>query len=121
MFIARLFTVALVLAALPLPAHAVEEAPTVLQCSGVSGFVSAWTVAGEPYARLVVHGTVGELTTVGDVAYTVICGRPLLDVVCVEESAAGLALGAAVTVQGVVSRADGSELVLDPCGAILRR
>ncbi len=121
MSLARLFSAGLALAALTLPASAVEEPPTVLECGAVSGFVSAWTVAGEPYARLVVHGRVRELTTAGDVAYTVICGRPLLEVVCVEESAAGLALGDAVTVQGVVSRADGDELVLDPCGAILRK
>lgn len=121
MTLARLFTAAVLLAALPLPASAVEEPPMVLECSAVSGFVAAWTVAGEPYARLVVHGTVRELSSVGEVAYTVICGRPLLDVVCVEESAAGLALGDAVSVQGVISRADGGELVLDPCGAILRR
>ena len=114
-------TVAFALTALPLPAGAVEEPPTVLECSAVSAFVSAWTVAGEPYARLVVHGTVRELTTVGEAAYTVICGRAQLEVVCVEASAAGLALGDAVTVQGVVSRADGDELVLDPCWSILRR
>ena len=121
MSLARLFTAALALTALTLPASAVEEPPTVLECSEVGGFVSAWTVAGEPYARLVVHGRVGELTTAGDASYTVICGRPLLEVVCVEESSAGLALGDAVTVQGIVSRADGDELVLDPCGAILRK
>ena len=121
MSLARLLIVGLALMALPPPARAVEEPPTVLECSAVSAFVSAWTVAGEPYARLVVHGTVRELTTVGEAAYTVICGRALLEVVCVEASAAGLALGDAVTVQGVVSRADGDELVLDPCWSILRK
>ncbi len=121
MSLARFLTVGLALAALPSPAQAVEEPPTVLECGAVSAFVSAWMVAGEPYARLVVHGRVRELTTVGDAAYTVVCGRPLLEVVCVEESAAGLALGDAVTVQGIVSRADGNELVLDPCGSILRK
>ncbi len=121
MSLARLLTVGLALAALPSPAHAVEEPPMVLECSAVGGFVAAWTVAGEPYARVVVHGRVRELTTVGGAAYTVICDRPLLEVVCVEASAAGLALGDAVTVQGVVSRADGDELVLDPCGSILRK
>ena len=119
--LARLLTAGLALAALTLPASAVEEPPTVLECSAVSAFVSAWTVAGEPYARLVVHGTVREFTTAGEAAYTVICGRAQLEVVCVEASAAGLALGDAVTVQGVVSRADGDELVLDPCWSILRK
>jgi cytidine deaminase len=117
---ARLLTAALALAALPpVTASAVEEAPKVLQCAEVGAFVSAWMVAGEPFTRVVVHGSVRALSTAGDVSYTTICGQAAPQVVCVEQSAAGLAIGDAVTLEGVVASADGAELVLDPCGAIL--
>lgn len=119
---ARSLAVSLVLAVTPFSAaHAVGQPPVVMSCDAVAPFVATWTVAGEPLTRLVIRGTVTALAAQGTAAFTMLCGGPDLPVVCVEQSSAGLAPGDPVTVEGVVARADGTQLVLDPCGALLQR
>lgn len=118
----RTMAVAAMLAAIAAPgASAVEGPPTVLECEQVGAFVSQWLVAGEPLTRVVVKGEVAALASEGDLGYTTVCRPPALRVVCIEQSAAGLAVGDAVMLEGVVGRADAAELVLDPCGAILQK
>jgi hypothetical protein len=101
-------------------ASAVEAPPTVLACEDVGAFSGRWLVSGEPLARVVVTGPVSALAAAGDRGFTTVCAPPAPRVVCVEQSVAGLSIGDVVTLEGVVASTDGAELILDPCGAILR-
>lgn len=102
-------------------ASAVEAPPTVLACEDVGAFSGRWLVSGEPLARVVVTGPVSALAAAGDRGFTTVCAPPAPRVVCVEQSVAGLSIGDVVTLEGVVASTDRAELILDPCGAILRK
>jgi hypothetical protein len=102
-------------------ASAVDAPPTALACGDVGVFAGRWLVGGEKFARVVVTGPVSALAEAEDRGFTTVCAPPAPRVVCVEQSVAGLAVGDVVTLEGVVASADGAELVLDPCGAILRK
>lgn len=110
------------LGALPaVPATAVEAPPTVLACDDIGTFAGHWLIGGETLARVVVTGPVSAIAEAEDRGFTTVCAPPAPRVVCVEQSAAGLSLGDVVTLEGVVASADAAELVLDPCGSILRK
>jgi len=103
------------------PSLAVDRPPVVIGCEGVAEFIAGWLVAGEPLTRLVVKGAVTSLVSEADHAHTTLCEPHGPRVVCIEQSAAGLAVGDAVTLEGMVGHADAAGIVLDPCGAILRK